>query len=416
MKIVSLVAVTFALFASLASAELLPDITVAADGSGQFKTVQEALDSIPRNNTQRMIIFIKDGVYKERVNINAPFVTLQGQSRKGTRIEFSTSDTGQGPGGSVLNINGTDCILQNLSVVNTYGVVGPHEMAVYGRTCDRCVIIDCDILSEGADTLSLWQGDAGRYYHARLNIRGAVDFVCPRGWCYMTDCTIFETKNTAAMWHDGSKNQDQKFVIRGCTFDGVEGWELARHHHDAWIAFLDCTFSKTLKDRAPYRVIYPLDGGTPTPADIQNNKEHDPTNIWGDRTYYHNSHKEGGDLPWMANNLDKAAGAPKPEQVTAKWTFGGTWDPEDNSGPRIVDVTLKDGKVVLKFSEPVTVKGKPAIKLKNGSTVSYQSTVNDEAFFDSSPNSEAAFVVLNGGAIIATQASASIRNAELSVK
>lgn len=74
---------------------------------------------------------------------------------------------------------------------NTHGVIGVHAFAVCGRA-DRTVIIDCDVLSQGNDTLSLWQGDSGRYYHARLNVRGSVDFVCPRGWCYMTDCTLYE--------------------------------------------------------------------------------------------------------------------------------------------------------------------------------------------------------------------------------
>jgi pectinesterase len=394
-----------------------PDITVAADGSGDFKTVQEALNSIPRDNKQRMIVLIKDGTYKERVNINAPFVTLRGQSRKGARIEFATSDTGQGPGGSVLNINGSDCILENLSVVNTYNVVGPHEMAVYGRQCDRTVIVDCDILSEGADTLSLWQGDAGRYYHARLNIRGAVDFVCPRGWCYMTDCTLYETKSgSAAMWHDGSKNQDQKFVMRNCKFDGVENWELARHHHDAWFYFLDCTFSKTLKDRAPYRVIYPLNGGTPTEADIQRNKAADPTNIWGDRTYYHNTHRDGGDYSWITENLAKSPGAPTPEQITAKWTFAGTWDPEDKTGPRISAIDFKDGQARVKFTESVTVRGKPILKTAAGAAAVYAGgSGSDTLVFAADNVGTPASIDLNGGMIFATQASVNARMADLSV-
>ena len=99
------------------------------------------------------------------------------------------------------------------------------------------MIVDCNVLSDGADTLSLWNGDRGRYYHARCNMRGAVDFVCPRGWCYVDDCTFYETKTSAAMWHDGSKNQDQKFVLRNCKFDGVPGWSLARHHHDGGVLF-----------------------------------------------------------------------------------------------------------------------------------------------------------------------------------
>ena len=65
-----------------------PDITVAADGSGDFTTIQAAVASIPKDNRERMIILVKDGVYREKIRVDAPFVTLRGQSRKVTRIEF----------------------------------------------------------------------------------------------------------------------------------------------------------------------------------------------------------------------------------------------------------------------------------------------------------------------------------------
>src|SRR5262249_30180431 len=65
-----------------------PDITVAQDGSGDFKTVQDAIASIPRDNHERIIVLVKDGVYKEKVRVDASCITLRGQSRAGTRIEF----------------------------------------------------------------------------------------------------------------------------------------------------------------------------------------------------------------------------------------------------------------------------------------------------------------------------------------
>jgi pectinesterase len=110
---------------------LPPDITVAADGSGDFKTVQDALNSIPRDNKQRMIVLIKDGVYPGQLRVASRFVTLRGQSRKGTRLEFGNGAA------AVLNVNANDLVLENLSVINTVGVVGPHEVAIAGRQCDH---------------------------------------------------------------------------------------------------------------------------------------------------------------------------------------------------------------------------------------------------------------------------------------
>ena len=292
-----------------------PDLVVAADGSGDFKTIQAAVASIPKTNTERIVVFIKDGTYHEKIRVDASFVTLRGQSRRGTRIGFPQLDedfnkTPDAIGRAVINLNqANDFVLENLTAENTAGVIGPHAFTLLG-TGDRAVVVNCDVLSHGADTVSFWRGDRGRCYQANCRLEGSVDFVCPRGWCYVTNCSFYEWKDTAAVWHDGSKDQDMKFVLRDCRFDGTNGWNLARHHHDAQFYFLDCRFSKTMIDRPPFRVIYPLDGGTPTASDIARNKDLDKSNLWGERAYFYNCHRAGGDYGWLANNLSTAPGAP----------------------------------------------------------------------------------------------------------
>ena len=198
--------------ASAAYLPVEPDIVVAKDGSGDFNSVHAAVQSIPKNNHERKIILIRDGLYNEKVRIDASCVTLRGESRTGTRIEFAVAqnvgrdDRGQ----AVVNVNGDDVVLENLTIRNTHGVLGIHAFAVFGRG-DRTVIQDADVLSHGNDTISLWRTgkgqfseDAanhtnpnGRYYHARLKVCGSVDFICPRGWCYMRDSEVTEMNPTA---------------------------------------------------------------------------------------------------------------------------------------------------------------------------------------------------------------------------
>jgi pectinesterase len=423
--------------ASLSAASVRPDIVVAADGTGDFKTIQAAVESIPNTNRERKIVFIKDGVYREKVRVGASFVTLRGQSRKGTRIEFAqlNDDFTRKPddlGRAVINLNrADDFVLENLTAENTAGVIGPHAFTIYG-TGDRTVIVDCDVLSDGADTVSLWLGERGRYYHANCNFRGSVDFVCPRGWCYATNCTFYEMKNTAAVWHDGVKDRDMKFVMRHCRFDGTNGWNLARHHHDAQFYFLDCTFSKTMIDRAPFRVIYPLDGSTPSDADIRRNKELDSSNIWGERSYFFNSHREGGDYGWLDDNLSSATNSPSPKAITAAWTFAGKWDPERTVGPVIRKILVQTNQIALVFSESVTVKGRPRLEAvqvvpprpnldlaseRVGVSDYLSGSGSDTLLFSAASwfaGSEV-LVNLNGGAIIACEAGASLLEAKLSL-
>ncbi len=374
-------------------------------------------------------------MYKEKVRIDAPFVTLLGQSRKGTRLEYAQTeddfDAKPDPiGKAVVNINGSDAVLQNLSIVNTVPTSRAHQFAVFGPP-DRIVLLDCDALSQGADTVALGKGPSGHYYHARCSFSGAADFLCPRGSCYITDSTFFETTGTATVWQDGSKNKDDKFVLRNCKFDGVQGTRLARHHHDAAFYFLDCQLSANVSDKPPYRVIYPLGNGPATPADIQRNTELEKTNQWGDRYYYFNVHRDGGDYKWFADNLATAPGAPKREQITAAWTFGGAWDPEAKAGPKLIGFgRTMFGQICTvnaQFSENVTVKGKPRLVLADGHFAEYtggggSNMLNFNTSPDDPPGQNAGVgwpaigsVDLNGGAIMATQAAATVRSADLTM-
>jgi pectinesterase len=397
------------------------DLVVASDGSGDFKAVQAAVASVPAANRDRIVIFIKDGVYREKIRVDASCVTLRGQSRKGTRIEFAqlNDDFTQHPddlGRAVVNLNkADDVVLENLTVENTAGKVGPHAFAVYG-TGDRTVMVDCDVLSDGADTVSLWLGERGRYYHARCNFRGSVDFICPRGWCYITNCSFFEMKATAAVWHDGRVDADMKFVLRHCRFDGVEGWNLARHHRDAQFFFLDCAFSKTMIDRAPFRVIYPLNGAAPSEADRRRNQELDKDNRWGERSYFFNCHRDGGDYAWHTNNLSAAPGAPEPGGITAAWTFAGKWDPEQAIGPVIRKLEVLTNRIELVFSEPVTVKGRPRLNLWGGGFAQYSAGSGTERLTFAPPAGQPGAVEsvdLQGGFLLASEAAASLRPADL---
>jgi pectinesterase len=356
---------------------LSPDCVVAADGSGDFRSIQAALEALPRDRRERQVILIKDGVYKEKIRIDVPCVTLRGQSRKGTRIAFPqlSVDFEQSPdriGRGVINIQADDVVLENLTAANTADTDGPRSGGLFGRHAftvmgrgDRTITLDFDFLSDGADTVALWEGRRGCYYHARCHFRGGVDFFCPRGWCYTIDCTFDEVRQTAALWHDSSQSKGQKLVVRRGAFGGAQDWWLGRHHHDAQFFLLDCTFASTMADRPIGRVHYPNDA----------KKEQQVTDAirWGERCYYSNCHREGGDYAWHRDNLTQAEGAPRAEQITAAWTFDGRWNPEDASAPALVKVGIAGRDVNLSWAEDVTVRGRPRLRLKSGMTASYES-------------------------------------------
>ena len=427
--------------ASAAARPIAPDIVVASDGTGDFRTIHDAVQSIAPDNRERKIIFVKAGVYVEQVRVDAACITLRGEHRNNTRLEFAHAHREPVPerGRAVLNLSATahDFVLEHLSVENTQSQLGIHAFAIFGLA-DRTVLLDSDVLSRGNDTLALWRGRAdgpaavasplsddsttawsggGRYYHARLHVRGSVDFICPRGWCFIRDSTLSQLnpKATAALWHDGSHDPDQKFVLRNCTFDGPPDWTLARRHRDAQFILIDCTFSPTMRDRAPYRVIYPLDGRPPTEADRKRNADYDRANRHGDRAFFHNSRREGGDFAWHRDNLPRAAGSPSPEQITAAWTFANRWDPERTDAPRIVALRhqAQPDRLMVDFSEPVTVRGYPVLTFANGEVAHLLGGSGTTTLEFSSPHAAFSGTVprfdLNGGAIFACEAGARLR-------
>ncbi len=89
--------------------------------------------------------------------------------------------------------------------------------------------------------------------------------------------------------------------------------------------------------------------------------------------------KDGGNYPWMSDNLAKAPDAPKAGEITAKWTFGGAWDPERKSGPAIVSITVGEGKIQTGYGEAVTVKGHPRLVLPEGAFANYVSGSGSKA-------------------------------------
>jgi pectinesterase len=184
------------------------DIVVAKDGSGNFTTIQQAIDSVPSDNSALKIILIKKGVYVEKLIIKTNFIALVGEDRDSTRIEFYqpySFDSTYADGRAVINIYANDITLANLTAENTQPDVNIHGFTVHGENNTRTIVINCNILSNGGDTLALWNRESGMYYHNSLYLKGAVDFLCPRGWCYAENITFFCTRLTTPLWHDARR-------------------------------------------------------------------------------------------------------------------------------------------------------------------------------------------------------------------
>jgi pectinesterase len=300
-------------------------LVVAQDGSGTHRTIQAAIDAVPNGAPETAVILVRNGTYREKLFITKSRIAIVGEDRDSTRIiypelrrNWRAANGDNDWGCAVVNIGGTatDVTLTHLTIYNNYGALTgdhDHQFALFlTERATNLALIECTVMADGGDTVSPWNSVDGRYYFNGCRFVGWVDFVCPRGWCYITDSEFYGFNLSAALWHDGSAAQDQKFVITRSRFDGVPGFPLGRHHRDGQFYLLDCWFSRNMDDK-------PIHNPTYSP--------NSQPWVWGDRHYFHGCDREGEDFAWFADNLASAPGSPRPESVTAPWTFGGTWDP-----------------------------------------------------------------------------------------
>lgn len=301
--------------------------------------IQDAIEKAPLKPVRPFKIFIRKGLYQQKVIIDRPNIVLVGEDRDSTCIVLAeTEDTrivkeyhGQPVhhGVVVLQEGADDCVISGLTIYNNYGtVVEPgntkHQMAVYGRGT-RTIVINSNIWADGNDALSLWAREGGMYYHADLYLRcPGVDFLCPRGWCYVTRCRLYGD-GRALIWHDGRNNADQKLVITNSQFDAKRPTPLGRYHHDSQFYIVNCKLSENILDQ---NIEHAYKGRTAEEM-AKEGKKLDPC-PWGQRTYYYGNRREGGHSGWLKDNLKTAPGSPEFHMITALWTFDGKWDPEQH--------------------------------------------------------------------------------------
>jgi pectin methylesterase-like acyl-CoA thioesterase len=223
-------------------------IMVAADGSGQFKTVQEAVDSAPDGNVR---INIKPGEYRSLIAINANGVELRGLGKtpQDTVLVYDNSAGTPGPDGRQLGtgksatimLTGDDFLAENLTIANDFEK--KHERSNQGSqavalhvTGDREVFRKVRFLGF-QDTLyadsklchapgTSGTCHAARQYYANCYIEGHVDFIFGDAKAVFDKCeihTLPHVMDTLTAQSRLRPEEDSGYVFRDCTVTGDPG-------------------------------------------------------------------------------------------------------------------------------------------------------------------------------------------------
>lgn len=251
MKNILVLAFLFVFFNQTFAKEIKYDFIVDAAGKGDFKTVQEAINAVPDFRKTGTTIFIKNGIYKEKLVIagSKKMIRFIGESVDKTILtydDYASKKNAFGEengtsGSSSLYIYGDDFYAENITFQNSSGPVGQAVAVLVAG--DKAHFKNCRFLGF-QDTLYTY-GYGSRQFYDSCYIEGTTDFIFGASTAYFKQCEIFVKPGgsfiTAASTPDSVK---YGYVFYDCRITGnapVKSYYLGR----PWRPYAKTVFIKS---------------------------------------------------------------------------------------------------------------------------------------------------------------------------
>jgi len=202
--------------------------TVAQDGSGNFKTIQEAINAVRDLSQVQVTIHIKKGTYHEKLVIPSwkTNISLIGENKENTIITNNDHTGKPFPGGKdpsgkdkymtftsyTLLVEGNDFMAENLTIQNTAGRVG-QAVALHVEG-DRAIVKNCRLLGN-QDTLYTATQNSRQYYQD-CYIEGTTDFIFGQATAVFQSCTINSLTNSYITAASTTPQQKFGYVFFDC--------------------------------------------------------------------------------------------------------------------------------------------------------------------------------------------------------
>jgi pectinesterase len=202
-------------------------IVVAQDGSGNYRTVQGAFNSIPANNKKPVTVYVKNGTYKEKVHLDSgkAFVTLIGQDKFNTVLTYDDHTGKVSPMGDTINtrtswsllIKANDFTAKDISFENNAGFTAGQAVAVESDG-DRAVFDNCRFL--GFQDILFTNNDQSKQYYNSCYIEGTTDFIFGSSTVWFQQCHIHSKKNSHVTAAATPKEHAFGYVFNDCILTG----------------------------------------------------------------------------------------------------------------------------------------------------------------------------------------------------
>lgn len=214
---------------ALELAKSSPHIVVAKDGSGDFKTLQAAIDAVPDYRKTRTIIHVKPGVYREKVLIpsSKELLSIIGTDAHNTVVTYNDYAGKKNAWGENLGTSGSatfyafpnDLYVENLTIANTAGEKTPiqgngTQAVALHVSSDRAVFVNCRFLGN-QDTMYNYASGT-RQYFKNCYIEGTTDFIFGWATAVFEGCEIHSKKNSYITAASTLKDIPHGFLFYQC--------------------------------------------------------------------------------------------------------------------------------------------------------------------------------------------------------
>jgi pectinesterase len=210
---------SFSLFAQTSNPDQYKYVfTVAKDGTGDYKYIQDAIDAMRVYPLKRITLYIKNGLYNEKIVLPSDNtdVTFVGESLDKTIINFNDY-SGRGKLNTFTSytakISGNRFIAENITFLNSAGPVG-QALALY-VDADKAVFKNCKFLGN-QDTI-FTTGENARQYFVDCYIEGTTDFIFGPATAVFQNCTIRGKANSYITAANTPKGKKFGFVFLDCN-------------------------------------------------------------------------------------------------------------------------------------------------------------------------------------------------------
>ncbi|KAL6010502.1 hypothetical protein ACLOJK_000935 [Asimina triloba] len=204
-----------------------PDVVVAKDGSGQFRTIGEAVAQVPKKSDKQFVIFVKAGTYVENVEVDKSKwnVMIYGEGMNKTIVSGSKNRVDGTPTFSTATFIavGKNFVAKDIGFRNTAGPE-KHQAVALRSGSDLSVFYRCSFEAY-QDTL---YAHSNRQFYRDCDITGTVDFIFGNAAAILQGCTIRPRQpgksqmNTITAQGRTDPNQNTGVSIQECQIQAFE--------------------------------------------------------------------------------------------------------------------------------------------------------------------------------------------------